>query len=456
MSRTTLIRTASFRLTALYLALFTASALALGAFVYLSVRREILADFDERIAEETTALKDAFAHGGRDRLASIIAARGPVGGGFAYGLFGPDGGRVAGELRAPRTGAIAKGWLETQEAEGDEPPESKPEIVRSLVTPLPDGSTLLVGDERRRSDAVLTGVLTALGWAVAATLALGTAGGLWLSAQFLRRIESMRLTARRLMDGDWTLRIPLSHTDDDLTALGRTFNRLFDRIEKLLQANKRVSADIAHDLRKPLAGALRRLEAARDDSSPGAAQRAIAATTADLEGVLETFSALLRIGQVEAGARRAGFRPLDLAEVVREVIEAFTPAAADEGKELVARLNGPIQISGDRELLIQMIANLVDNALRHTPPGTRIEISAHRTWSGVTLAVSDNGRGVELEEMSRIFRSFYRGGNAQSRPGSGLGLALVAAIAELHGLDSEASDNGPGLRITLTTATEDD
>ena len=182
-------------------------------------------------------------------------------------------------------------------------------------------------------------MLTAFAWAVAATLALGTVGGLWLSAQFLGRIDSMRLTARRLMDGDWSGRIPLSRTDDDLTALARTFNRLFDRIEKLLQANKQVSADIAHDLRKPLARVLRRLEAARDDPSTDSAREAIGATIGDVEGVLETFNALLRIGQIEAGARRAAFRPLDLAEVAREVVEAFEPAAEEEGKALVQRFD---------------------------------------------------------------------------------------------------------------------
>ena len=137
------------------------------------------------------------------------------------------------------------------------------------------------------------------------------------------------------MAGDWSRRIPLSPVDDDLTALARTFNRLFDRIEKLLIANKQVSADIAHDLRKPLASMLRRLEAARDgDASPESVSAAIDAAIAEIEGVLETFNALLRIGQVEAGARRAAFRPLDLAEVAREVVEAFQPAAEEEGKTL--------------------------------------------------------------------------------------------------------------------------
>ncbi len=305
-------------------------------------------------------------------------------------------------------------------------------------------------------DAILTGVLTAFAWAVAATLALGTIGGLWLSAQFLGRIDSMRRTARRLMDGDWSRRIPLSRTDDDLNALARTFNRLFDRIEKLLQANKQVSADIAHDLRKPLAGVLRRLEAARDDPSSGAARASIDTAIGDVEGVLETFNALLRIGQIEAGARRAAFRPLDLAELAREVAETFAPAAEDENKMLVQRLDSPLPISGDKELLVQMIANLIDNALRHTPPGVRIEVRGERTPAGIALSVSDNGPGVAAGEMTAIFQRFHRAGDPERAPGNGLGLALVAAIAELHGLDCRASDNHPGLRVAVATALDEE
>jgi signal transduction histidine kinase len=454
-SRIRLLSTASFRLAALYLALFTASALALGAFVYFSVRHEILTEFDERIAEESDALKGAFVQGGSDRLAAIIDARGSSGAGFAYGFVASDGKPIAGDLRLPRSGA-AGGWIEAQEDDGQEAPESKPEVIRSLITPLADGSSLLVGDERRRSDAILTGVLAAFAWAVAATLAMGTIGGLWLSAQFLARVDSMRQTARRLMDGDWSRRIPLSRTDDDLTALARTFNRLFDRIEKLLQANKHVSADIAHDLRKPLAGVLRRLEVARDDLSSVAGRAAIGEAIGDVEGVLETFNALLRIGQIEAGARRAAFCPLDLAEVAREVAEAFAPAADDQGKTLVTRLDVPLPLAGDKELLVQMIANLIDNALGHTPAGVRIEVGGERTPEGIALSVSDNGPGLAHADMTMIFQRFYRAGEARRSSGTGLGLALVAAIADLHGLDCRASGNRPGLRVTVATAIEEE
>jgi signal transduction histidine kinase len=456
-SRIRLLRSTSFRLATIYLALFVASALALGAFIYVSVRREILADFDDRIVEETNALRGAFAGGGRERLAQAIAARGPNSS-FTYEIVSPDGRRLIGDISAPRF--PPSGWFEARESEAyeareleqDEPPGAEPEFIRALVTPLPDGSSLVVGDERRRLDDILRGVLSAFGWAVAATLLLGTLGGLWLSGQFLRRIDSMRLTAQRLMAGDWSRRIPLSALDDDLTSLARSFNRLFDRIERLLIANKHVSADIAHDLRKPLASMLRRLEAARaGDASLDAVRADIEGAIEDIGGVLETFDALLRIGQIEAGARRAAFRPLDLAEVAREVVEAYEPAAEEERKTLNARLDGPLPISGDRELLVQMIANLLDNALRHTPPGVRVEVSGRRSARGVELSVADDGRGVPPAELTAILQPLYRAEASRTSPGTGLGLSLVAAIAELHGFECSASDNRPGLRITLSS-----
>jgi signal transduction histidine kinase len=457
--RLSLVRTTSFRLAAIYLLLFTLSALALGASVYLSVRHEILADFDERIVEETDSLEGIFANEGRKRLTEILEARGSSGGALTYGLQSPDGRQLEGNLSAPVAGAGGPraGWTELKEAEDNEAPEEKPEVLRALVTPLADGSILIVGDEQRRADTALRGILSAFAWAVGATIALGVAGGLWLSAQFLRRIDAMRLAAHGIMAGDWSRRIPLSRVSDDLSSLARTFNRLFDRIEKLLLANKHVSADIAHDLRKPLAHILRRLEEARlDDASSDAIRSALDGSIAEIEGVLETFDALLRIGQIEAGARRAAFKPVDLAEIARDVVEAFQPAADQGGRTLVARLDAPLPMPGDKELLTQLIANLLDNALRHTPQGVRIIVAGDQSTRSVRLTVEDNGPGVDPRDLPAIFQRFYRADAARNSPGSGLGLSLVAAIAELHGLDCSASDNHPGLKVTLATADQDE
>jgi signal transduction histidine kinase len=441
----------------MYLLLFTASALALGAFVYVSVRREILADFDDRIVEESGSLKQIFADQGRARLAAVLDARGS-GGALVYGLEDRDGKLIAGDVEAARSAtALRSGWTQLSEMDRNEAPDGKPESLRALMTPLADGSTLIVGDERRRADEALQSVLSAFAWAVGATIGLGTLGGLWLSAQFLGRLDAMRLAAEGIMAGDWGRRIPTAQTDDDLSALARTFNRLFDRIQKLLLANKHVSADIAHDLRKPLARMLRRLEAARGH---GAASLAVASAIedaiAEIEGVLETFDALLRIGQIEAGARRAAFKPLDLAQIAVDVVDAFQPAADEEGRTLANLLGTPMPMLGDKDLLTQMIANLLDNAFTHTPRGARIEIAGERTPGGIRLTVADKGPGAPAGDLEAIFQPFYRADAARTSPGSGLGLSLVAAIAELHGLECSAMDNCPGLKVTLATNGPDD
>ncbi len=322
--------------------------------------------------------------------------------------------------------------------------------MRALVTRLDDGGALVVGDEWRGARGATRAVVTAFLWALAGTLGLGTLGGLILSSQVLRRIEAMSSAARGIVAGDWRQRIPETGANDELAQLARTFNRMFDRIESLLDAHKNVGANIAHDLRRPLARTVHRLEAARGGgATPKDAELAIEAAIADIHGVLETFNAILRIGQIEAGARRAGFKPVDLAAVAREVVEAFQPAADEEGKTLVADLSAALPLSGDRELLTQMVANLVDNALRHTPReyahrrGERAPAGAGR------LTVSDNGPGAPPAELGRIFERFYRLDAARATPGDGLGLSLVAAIAELHGMACAASDNRPGLSIAL-------
>ncbi|THD42411.1 MAG: HAMP domain-containing histidine kinase [Bradyrhizobium sp.] len=452
MPQTSLIRSTSFRLAANYLLLFTLSVLLLGLFLYASVRNEIGHDFDARIVEESESLQSDFAKHGLEWLQDAIVAHGVGGGGLTYGLKDAHGKPFAGDLTdgGYSDEDVRAGWIEMREDQSEERGDGPPEIVRALFTRLADGSILVVGDEQRRSTGVMRAIFWVFVWALAATLGLGTLGGLYSSSLFLRRIEAMSQTARGIMAGDWRRRIPESKANDELSAVARTFNRMFDRIEKLLEANKHVSADIAHDLRKPLARTLRRLEAARgDDAAPEIAKAAIETGIADIQGVLETFNALLRIGQIEAGARRAAFKPLDLTEIAGEVADAFRPAAEEEGKTLVARLETPLPMSGDRELRTQMIANLVDNALRHTPKGIVIEVASERGAGGTQFIVADNGTGGAVAERERIFERFYRVDAARATPGSGLGLSLVAAIAELHGLNCKASDNGPGLRVTI-------
>ncbi len=440
-----LFRTSSFRLAAIYLALFTVSVLILGAVVYAVVHTQIAAEIDQDISGESAALLKEYSAHGRDRLQALIPTRG---GSFAYGLVDANGKRIAGELAAPPGAA---GWTYLREPESDDSDAENTVDVRALVTRLDDGGALVVADEWRGARGPIHALLSAFAWALAATLVLGTIGGVLLSSQALKRIEAMRSAAQAIVAGDWRRRIPETGANDELDHLARTFNLMFDRIESLLEAHKAVGAAVAHDLRRPLTRMAQRLETqlGRETTRPETAA-ALEAAIADIHAVLATFNAILRIGQIESGARRAGFREVDLATVARDIVEAFQPAAEEEGKLLTAELDEALPLSGDRELLTQMVANVVDNALRHTPTGTHIVVaSARRADGGGRLTVSDDGPGAPEGERKRIFERFYRLDAARSTPGDGLGLSVVAAIAELHGMAYAAEDNAPGLRLAF-------
>jgi signal transduction histidine kinase len=447
-----LLGTASFRLAATYLVMFSASVVLLGVVVYFSVGYEIVRQLDDRLIEETSKLTSYFQKNGLTRLAEHISARKAAGSFLDYRLEDGGGRAVAGGLPAANTadGKYRPGWTTTFIR--TQYPDDEPDLNREheLVTILGDGSTLVVGDELDGVEEAQRAVLFAFGWALAATIVVGAGGGLLLSAAFLRRIDAMTSTARDIIAGDLSRRIPLAKGDADLARLAGAFNRMLDRISALLDANKHVSSAIAHDLRKPLARVLRRLEAARyEPANLAEYEKAVDAALNDINGVLDTFGALLRIGQIESGARRAGFRDVDLAAIALEVAETFQPAAADEGKTLTFELGAKLPMVGDRELLTQLTANLIDNSIRHTPPGSRIEVRSATNGDGGRLIVADNGPGVQTSERNRIFERFYRIDSARATPGDGLGLSLVAAIAGLHDAKVFALDNEPGLKVVV-------
>jgi signal transduction histidine kinase len=447
-----LIGTASFRLAATYLAVFSLSVVLLGWFVYLSVGYEIVRQIDQRVAAETKTYASEYKTSGLVHLAEHIRSRKAAGAFLDYRLEDGAGRLLAGNLPSMRAadGAYREGW--TTELIKTEYPSDKPDfnLERALITKLDDGSHLVVGDELGGVEEARRAVLIAFGWALAAMIVIGAGGGVWLSAAFLRRIDAMTTTAQDIVKGDLARRIPLAKGDADLARLAGAFNNMLDRIGALLEANRHASSAIAHDLRKPLARVLRGLEAARTGPPDLAKyEKAVDAASKDIDDVLETFSALLRIGEIETGARRAGFRNVDLAAIALEVAEAFQPAAADEGKVLTFELGDRLPMVGDRELLTQMTANLIDNSIRHTRPGSRIEVRSLRADGAKRLIVADNGPGVRASERSRIFERFYRVDSARATPGDGLGLSLVAAIAGLHDAKVSALDNEPGLKIVI-------
>ena len=286
--------------------------------------------------------------------------------------------------------------------------------------------------------------------ALAGTVALALGGGMLIGVVLLRRAEAVNRTARAIMDGDLSQRIPVVGPRDELGGLAEGLNQMLARIEELMNDLRHVTSDIAHDLRTPLGRLRQRLEVSRTaPRSCAEYEKAIDAAIGDTDILLKTFEAMLRIAQIEAGARRARFTAVDLSAVAENVTDAFAAVAEDQGKQLIARIERGTTVHGDSELLTQMLVNLIENALRHTPGETTIELCLERNDSGARLAVSDDGRGIPAKERDRVLRRFYRLDASRSTQGSGLGLSLVSAVTKLHHATLSLEDNAPGLRAVI-------
>jgi len=439
-------RSTSLRVAALYTAAFAISVVVLGAITLVSTRRALMQQFDARISVEASALALEFRTEGLSGVVQAVRERDRTPGALDYGLDGPGGQPLAGRLAGVRT---PLGWSELPTPQDARPVRDAPEAMRVLTTVLPQGYLLVVGDDDERTEALQGTVLEGFAWAFAGVVLLGIVGGYGLSHDVHRRLAAMSGAAEAIIDGDLARRIPVRGSDDDLDRLAVTFNRMLDRIAALMESLRQVSGDIAHDLRTPLTRLRQRLEASRTLRTPRERAQAIAGALEDVDAILETFAGLLRIAQIEAGARRAAFRPVDLTALAQTVVEAFAPAAEDAGQRLELAADEPLTVEGDRELLVQMLVNLVENALRHAGGRARIRIRAARRGAAAVLVVSDDGPGVPADERQRIFDRFYRLETSRSTPGSGLGLALVAAVARLHGARVSLADAAPGLEVTV-------
>ncbi|MGH6971499.1 MAG: HAMP domain-containing protein, partial [Caulobacteraceae bacterium] len=325
----------SLRLAALYTAAFALSVVALGAITLLSTRAALRQQFDARIEAEALALGQEFRTEGLAGVVQAVRERDRTPGALDYGLDGPSGRPLAGRL----AGAKAPlGWssLPTSRAGGEA------QSLRVLTTDLPEGYRLVVGADDERSEGLQATVLEGFVWAFAGVVLLGALGGYGLSRDVSRRLAAMTGAAEAIVDGDLARRIPVRGSGDELDRLAVTFNRMLARIAVLMERLRQVSNDIAHDLRTPLTRLRQRLEGSQAAASPHDSAQAIAGALDDVDAILETFAALLRIAQIEGGARRAAFRPLDLTTLALAVVEAFAPSAEDAGQALILEDGEPL------------------------------------------------------------------------------------------------------------------
>ncbi|MBY0611541.1 MAG: HAMP domain-containing histidine kinase [Beijerinckiaceae bacterium] len=447
-----ILRTASFRFAMIYAALFMASVSLLGLIVYTTVRSALETQLSQQIETEATSLAAEYTASGLGRLLAAVSSRDELRGAdtLEYSVVGERGVVLAGRrLRTPE----GDGWL-IMKASASAPRQGSSSLVMYTVT-LDNDVRLLIASDPSWIDRVQHAILIAFGWAIAATLLLALASGLWLSARFLRGMDAVMSTAQAVMAGNMTSRVALSSRNDDFDHLGSAFNSMLNRLGGLMESLKQVSTDIAHDLRTPLSRLKQSLETVGGGQVSIEEMRSgIADATAQVDEILSTFSALLRIAQVESGTRRSGFETVDLSELTETVAVDFAAVAEGKGQSMATRIDPGIRIDGDRELLTQLLVNLIENAIRHTQEGSHIRIDVSRLGETVALVVADNGPGVEEADRERIFERFFRSERSRTTPGNGLGLHLVKAVAELHRGSVAAFDCAPGLgiRVSLPSA----
>lgn len=444
-----LFSTTSFKLAALFALIFGVSAVAVGAFVYINVKATLNLQERTRIEADAFALKQEFDSGGMGDMMDAIHGRqaNKIAGRLNYTLFKSNGERILGDI--PRL-PLTPGWKHLfGPPDGDEAPG---ELERLLVYRLqlsPD-LWLVVGDDIGRLHALDNGFLRIFGFGLLLTLAFAAAGGIFVSRAFVQRIDSISRTAEAIIEGDIGQRIALNGSGDDLDRLAATLNRMLDRIGALMDTLRHVSTDIAHDLRTPLGHLRQVLDDMRERvHDPEEYRTAIEIAITKTDSILETFAAILRISQIESGSRREGFKPIDLSAIVLNVAHSFAPTAEEQGDALTIDVAPDVEIVGDRELITQLGANLIDNAIRHTPKGSRISMALSSRDGVAMLEVADNGGGVPADERERIFTRFYRGEASRTTPGTGLGLNLVAAVASLHRATVAVLDNRPGLKVRV-------
>jgi signal transduction histidine kinase len=287
----------------------------------------------------------------------------------------------------------------------------------------------------------------ALVYGLPLAMALSLIGGLLVARSSQRRLAEVNRTTRQIMAGDLSRRAPLTGSNDEHDELAANINAMLDRIQSLLEGMQHVGDSVAHDLRSPLTRLRNRLETVAAEERPS--REDLADCVRQVDHVLETFNALLRIARVESGAHRSAFAAVDLARIVRDVGELYQ-AAADERKiALTCECNAAVEVFGDRELLAQALTNLLDNAVKYTPPGGRVTLTLARTEDTAVIRVSDSGPGVPEADRDRVLQRFTRLDRARSLPGNGLGLALVKAVALQHHGRLTLGDNQPGLVVTL-------
>lgn len=448
----------SFNNAAFRFALLIAGMFALGSLILLGVVEHSIQSYAAEatvvgLKSETSILTEDWPDGGRAELIDTINRRqkSSYEQPFQYLLTDALGRRLAGDL-PPRAAKIGWNKISFVDDKGERGDRADPEILQTLGTRLTDGSILVVATDTFDVQKLRHRLASFTIWSSIGITLLALIGGYFIGLVFLRRLERVNAAVARIMDGSLSERLPTIGMSPEFDRLSRNLNQMLDRIAALMEGLRQVSTDIAHDLRTPLARLQQRLETMRGSASEAAYEAGIEAALIQIEEIHVIFRALLRIGLIEGGERQQPLTPIDLSELVERVTEAYRPVMEDAGKSFQTEIAPGMSVLGDSELLAQLLTNLIDNTLVHTSEGTRIIVTLQRDDRRAVITIADNGPGVPAGKREKILTRFYRLDASRHTAGSGLGLALVAAIASFHHSELLVEDNEPGLRIRLRFA----
>jgi signal transduction histidine kinase len=443
-----LVRSAGIRFAIAYAVVFGLSAFLLAISLWYSTVGLLQRQVEGAIRNDIAALQEHVTLGGLPSVVSAlhdrVAGPGEVDG--IYLLADPSGNRIAGNLDHWPQGLSQEDlWYELPVSRNG---VASTALLRAVA--LPQGARLLVGrDVRARAELTLV-LRNGLIWAASIMIVLGVFGALLIRSLFRRMIRDIATTTRAIARGDLARRVPLTGVGDEFDELAIIINNMLERISRLMDGVRHVSNAIAHDLRTPITRARARLEdASLHAQTAEELHAAIDRATLDLDGIVAVFEALLRIAEIEAGSRRAAFAPIDLAPMLEDMDELYHAVAEERGLHLQTVIEEPLPVLGDRELVQQAVANLLDNALKFSAPETVITLTARVEEGVVEISVADRGPGIDEQDRARATERFYRGETARNTSGSGLGLALVAAVAQLHDGTLQLADNQPGLRAII-------
>ena len=452
-----LFRTTAFKLSlAYFLIIGIGFAMVLGQ-VGDNVRALVDAQIGQTIAADIKGLADQYEDGGLRQLVTVIERRVRSPGASIYLVTSPTGESLAGNVLELPSGALERsGAVETSYQRPGEANVQRRAIAQVFV--LPGNFRLLIGhdleDRERLSHILGSALATSLAW----LLVIGTLGGLFVARRVLMRVDAMSAKAATLLQADLSGRLPLSGADDELDRLARNLNAMLDRISGLMEGIRQVSDNIAHDLRTPLTRLRNHAEQAlQADVGEAGCRAALEQVIEEADGLIRIFNALLMIARAESGSSGANHTDLDAGAIVHDMAELYEPAAEERGLTLNVSAEGPLGFRGHRELIGQALANLIDNALKYgvggegegKPAQPSIEVVAQAFADRVEISVADHGPGIPAEDRGRVLERFVRLEAARTRPGSGLGLSLAAAVARLHGGQLRIEDNAPGLRVVL-------